>query len=71
MLAFGTLVLEGTPVRLSGQDSGRGTFTQRHLEFYDYETGEGYIPLQAPRARSRPSLKSSTALLSEYAVLGL
>ncbi len=32
-LAFGTLVLEGTPVRLSGQDSGRGTFSQRHLCF--------------------------------------
>ena len=37
-LAFGTLVLEGTPVRLSGQDSGRGTFSQRHLAFYDSET---------------------------------
>ena len=45
-LAFGSLVLEGTPVRLSGQDSGRGTFSQRHLEFYDSETGERYIPLQ-------------------------
>ena len=45
-LAFGTLVLEGTPVRLSGQDSGRGTFSQRHLAFYDSETSRRYIPLQ-------------------------
>ena len=45
-LAFGTLVLEGTAVRLSGQDSGRGTFSQRHLAFYDYETSQPYIPLQ-------------------------
>ena len=34
-LAFGTLLLEGTPVRLSGQDSGRGTFSQRHAVLYD------------------------------------
>ena len=40
------LGLEGTPVRLSGQDSGRGTFSQRHLRFYDYEDGHRYIPLQ-------------------------
>ena len=51
-LAFGTLVLEHTPVRLSGQDSGRGTFSQRHLELYDSETGERYIPLAASGAQS-------------------
>ena len=45
-LAFGTLVLEGTPVRLSGQDSGRGTFSQRHLAFYDSETGQRYVRMQ-------------------------
>jgi 2-oxoglutarate dehydrogenase complex dehydrogenase (E1) component-like enzyme len=45
-LAFGTLVIEGTPVRLSGQDSGRGTFSQRHLAFYDFEDGHRYTPLQ-------------------------
>ena len=68
-LAFGSLVLEGTPVRLSGQDSGRGTFSQRHLAFYDSETGERYIPLQ----HSRPTRRASTCYdssLSEYAVLG-
>ena len=45
-IAFGSLVLEGVPVRLSGQDSGRGTFSQRHLAFYDFEDGKRYIPLQ-------------------------
>ena len=45
-LAFGSLVLEGTPVRLSGQDSGRGTFSQRHVEFHDAETDRVYSPLQ-------------------------
>jgi 2-oxoglutarate dehydrogenase E1 component len=68
-LAFGTLALEGTPVRLSGQDSGRGTFSQRHLAFYDYETGKRYIPLQhiAPDQGRFDVFDSS---LSEYAVLG-
>jgi len=68
-LAFGTLVLEGTPVRLSGQDSGRGTFSQRHLAFYDYETGKRLVPLQhiAPDQAHFDVFDSS---LSEYAVLG-
>jgi 2-oxoglutarate dehydrogenase E1 component len=68
-LAFGTLALEGTPVRLSGQDSGRGTFSQRHLAFYDYETGNRYVPLQyiAPDQARFDAVDSS---LSEYAVLG-
>ena len=68
-LAFGSLVLERTPVRLSGQDSGRGTFSQRHLEFYDSETGERYIPLQhlAPNQARFDVFDSS---LSEYAVMG-
>jgi 2-oxoglutarate dehydrogenase E1 component len=68
-LAFGTLALEGTPVRLSGQDSGRGTFSQRHLAFYDYETGKRHVPLQhiAPDQGRFDVVDSS---LSEYAVLG-
>ncbi|MCU1257151.1 MAG: 2-oxoglutarate dehydrogenase component, partial [Bryobacterales bacterium] len=68
-LAFGTLVLEGTPVRLSGQDSGRGTFSQRHLAFYDFENGNKYIPLKhlAPGQAQFDVFDSS---LSEYAVLG-
>ncbi len=58
-----------TPVRLSGQDSGRGTFSQRHLELYDSETGERYIPLQhlAPNQARFDVFDSS---LSEYAVMG-
>jgi 2-oxoglutarate decarboxylase len=68
-LAFATLVLEGTPVRLSGQDSGRGTFSQRHLAFYDFENGEKHIPLKhlAPDQAQFDVFDSS---LSEYAVLG-
>jgi 2-oxoglutarate dehydrogenase E1 component len=67
-LAFGSLVLEGTPVRLSGEDVTRGTFTQRHLEFYDNETGEGYLPLRhLPNAAK---FESHDSLLSEYAVMG-
>ena len=68
-LAFGTLALEGTPVRLSGQDSGRGTFSQRHLAFYDSETGQRYIPLQhISPGQGRFEVFDSS--LSEYAVLG-
>jgi 2-oxoglutarate decarboxylase len=68
-LAFGTLVLEGTAIRLSGQDSGRGTFSQRHLAFYDSELGDRYIPMQhiAPEQAHFDVFDSS---LSEYAVLG-
>jgi 2-oxoglutarate dehydrogenase E1 component len=68
-LAFGTLVLEGTSVRLSGQDSGRGTFSQRHLAFYDFETEKRYVPMQhiTPDQGRFDVLDSS---LSEYAVLG-
>src|SRR5436190_22288398 len=44
-LAFGSLLLEGIPVRLSGQDSRRGTFSTRHAVIYDAKTGESYVPL--------------------------
>jgi 2-oxoglutarate dehydrogenase E1 component len=68
-LAFGTLAVEGTAVRLSGQDSGRGTFSQRHLAFYDSETGKRYVPMQhiAPDQARFEVWDSS---LSEFAVLG-
>ncbi|HLH05253.1 MAG TPA: multifunctional oxoglutarate decarboxylase/oxoglutarate dehydrogenase thiamine pyrophosphate-binding subunit/dihydrolipoyllysine-residue succinyltransferase subunit [Bryobacteraceae bacterium] len=68
-LAFGSLVLEGTPVRLSGEDVSRGTFTQRHLEFSDYETGEGYCPLKH-LAPNQAKFEAVDSLLSEYAVMG-
>jgi len=68
-LAFGTLALEGSAIRLSGQDSSRGTFSQRHLAFHDSETGRRYIPLQhiAPDQGRFDVYDSS---LSEFAVLG-
>jgi len=68
-LAFGSLVLEGTPVRLSGEDVSRGTFTQRHLKFSDYETGEGYVPLKHLDPR-QAKFEAVDSLLSEYAVMG-
>src|SRR5205807_2756681 len=45
LLAFGTVMIDGFRVRLSGQDSGRGTFSQRHALLFDYVTGSGYVPL--------------------------
>jgi multifunctional 2-oxoglutarate metabolism enzyme len=68
-LAYGTLVIEGTPVRLSGQDSARGTFSQRHLEYYDYETGKAYIPLQH-LSPDQANFNVWDSALSEYAVMG-
>src|SRR5690606_37303866 len=68
-LAFGTLLAEGTPVRLSGQDSGRGTFSQRHAILYDQEDAHRYIPLNhVSDAQARFQVYDS--LLSEYAALG-
>src|SRR5665213_1390419 len=72
-LAFGSLLLEGTPVRLSGQDSGRGTFSQRHVEFHDEETDRVYSPLQhlAPLyAANQASFEVYNSPLSEYGVVG-
>jgi 2-oxoglutarate dehydrogenase E1 component len=68
-LSFGSLVLEGTPVRLSGQDSGRGTFSQRHLAFYDSETGDRYVPMRH-LAANQARFDVFDSSLSEYAVLG-
>jgi 2-oxoglutarate decarboxylase len=68
-LAFGTLVYEGTPVRLSGQDSGRGTFSQRHAILTDFKTGNTFIPLQNV-SPDQASFEVYDSLLSEAAVLG-
>jgi 2-oxoglutarate dehydrogenase E1 component len=75
MMAFGTVLLDGFRVRLSGQDSGRGTFSQRHAQLFDYATGQGYAPLNAlAQEASDTSGEASFAvydsLLSEYGVLG-
>ena len=68
-LAFGTLLVEGHSVRLSGQDSERGTFTQRHSVLNDQETDETYTPLNnvAPDQQRYEVINS---MLSEEAVLG-
>lgn len=68
-LAWGTLMLDGTPVRLSGQDCARGTFSQRHAVLYDIKTREPYIPLMNLEDR-RAIFCVHNSLLSEAAVLG-
>lgn len=68
-LAFGTLLRQGTPVRLSGQDSQRGTFNQRHAALIDTETEEKLIPLQAV-APAQAWFEVWNSPLSEASVLG-
>ncbi|MBC9711279.1 multifunctional oxoglutarate decarboxylase/oxoglutarate dehydrogenase thiamine pyrophosphate-binding subunit/dihydrolipoyllysine-residue succinyltransferase subunit [Streptomyces sp. TRM66268-LWL] len=68
-LAIGSLLLEGVPVRLAGQDSRRGTFGQRHAVLIDRETGEDYTPLlYLSEDQARYNVYDS--LLSEYAAMG-
>ena len=68
-LAFASLLADGVPVRLSGQDSERGTFSQRHLVLHEAETGHRYAPIHhLPNARAAFELHNSP--LSEYAVMG-
>jgi 2-oxoglutarate dehydrogenase E1 component len=68
-LAFASILADGTPIRLSGEDSERGTFSQRHLVLHDTNSGATYIPLQAlPQARASFAVYNSP--LSEAAVLG-
>jgi 2-oxoglutarate decarboxylase len=71
-IAFGSLALEGTRVRLSGQDSGRGTFSQRHAVLYDTQTGQAWAPLAELRASSQPRGRFEVfdSSLSEAGVLG-
>ena len=68
-LALGTLALEATPVRISGQDTGRGTFSQRHAVLYDFESGAPYIPLAHLSPEQQP-FEVYDSLLSEEAALG-
>jgi len=68
-LAFASLLVEGTPIRLTGQDTERGTFSQRHLVLHDVNTGKRHTPIQnLPEARVPFELYNSP--LSEYACLG-
>jgi len=68
-LALGSLLLDGTPVRFSGQDAGRGTFSHRHAVYTDQQTGERYIPLQH-LAEDQGRFEIINSPLSEEAVLG-
>jgi len=68
-LAFGSLMLEGYPVRLSGQDSTRGTFSQRHSGWIDQETERRYLPLNHIK-EGQARYEVIDSMLSEYAVLG-
>ncbi|MCC6641460.1 MAG: 2-oxoglutarate dehydrogenase E1 component [Deltaproteobacteria bacterium] len=68
-LAFGSLLVEGTPVRLSGQDSARGTFSQRHAVLVNQHTGEEYAPLDH-LTKTQARFEVYDSLLSEAAVLG-
>jgi len=68
-LAFGSLLTEGYPVRLSGQDSMRGTFSQRHSALIDQSTEERHYPLNNIR-QGQSKYEVIDSMLSEYAVLG-
>src|SRR5262249_19359514 len=68
-LAFASLVSEGIPVRLTGQDTERGTFSQRHLVLHDPNTGERYAPIQHVHD-AQASFEVHNSPLSEYSALG-
>ena len=68
-LAFGTLALEGVPVRLSGEDSQRGTFSHRHAVLVDHVTEEEHTPLQHLDPDQAP-IRFYDSLLSEFAAMG-
>ncbi|MEO7586665.1 MAG: multifunctional oxoglutarate decarboxylase/oxoglutarate dehydrogenase thiamine pyrophosphate-binding subunit/dihydrolipoyllysine-residue succinyltransferase subunit [Arachnia sp.] len=69
ILAFGSLVLEDRPVRLAGQDSRRGTFSQRFAAIVDRVTGEAWVPLKH-LSKDQATFEVWDSLLSEYAALG-
>ena len=68
-LAFASLLLDGVPIRLTGQDTMRGTFSQRHQTLVDAETGDAWTPIQHV-AGARASFEVHNSPLSEYACLG-
>ena len=69
LMAFGSLLVEGLPVRLSGQDSVRGTFSHRHAAWYDTRSQEKYVPLNHI-SEKQASICVYNSMLSEAAVLG-
>ena len=68
-LAYATLLDQGYQVRVSGEDSGRGTFSHRHAVMHDQETGDSYMPL-AHISDKQPTVRVIDSLLSECGVLG-
>jgi 2-oxoglutarate dehydrogenase E1 component len=68
-LAFATLLTEGTPIRLTGQDTERGTFSQRHLVLHDINTGKRHTPIQH-LAKAKAPFELYNSPLSEFACLG-
>ena len=68
-LAYASLVQDGFPIRLTGQDSGRGTFFHRHAVLHDQTTGRTYVPLQH-LATNQPKFTVTDSVLSEEAVMG-
>jgi 2-oxoglutarate dehydrogenase E1 component len=68
-LAYASLVQEGYPIRLTGQDSGRGTFFHRHAVLHDQVTGRKYVPLQH-LSTQQPTFTVTDSVLSEEAVMG-
>ena len=68
-LAFASLLVDGIPIRLTGQDTERGTFSQRHLVFHDPNTGERYAPIQH-LAEAAAAFELHNSPLSEFAALG-
>lgn len=68
LLAYGSLLHEGTNVRLTGEDCVRGTFTHRHAGMYDFKTGKVYFPLADLNPKAK--LLVAESILSEYGVLG-
>lgn len=69
IMAYATLLEEGYPVRISGQDSGRGTFFHRHAVLHNQRTGDEYVPLQHLSEKQAP-FTVIDSILSEAAVLG-
>jgi 2-oxoglutarate decarboxylase len=69
VLAFASLLTEGTPIRLTGQDTERGTFSQRHLVLHDAKTGQAYCPIQSLSEALAP-MELHNSPLSELACMG-
>lgn len=70
LLAYGTLMLEGSDVRMSGQDVKRGTFSHRHAVIFDEKTGDEHNRLNSLSGKNTGRFKIFNSLLSEYGVLG-